>query len=279
MSSEMLPAANVSMDSEIFVARTENNSIYTTSNCVADMFGKRHDNVLRDIQTLIARNNGLDMGNMFVPDTYVAKNNRQCGNYRISFTGFMMLTSQYNDPTAEQIKVKFTAAFESLLQKVRTFSIYAMNQPARGTKEFLAMALVDANQIIEDQQKQLAAAQPAVELAAAITGSNDTILVRNYAKILSQGLHDAGFNVIIGEKKLFKWLVDKGYLLKSGPNADYIPSQKSIDIGVFFLQETTIGSNGKTKIRKTSKITGKGQTYFMKKVIEIYKNGGTIDVS
>lgn len=283
MSTDMLPAADVSMDSNFFVARSEYNSVYTTSNCVADMFGRRHDNVLRDIHNVINTNPGMDMTKMFVPDTYVSKNNRTCQNYKITFTGFILLTGTYNDPIAQDIKMKFIAAFDSLLQKIRDYSVQAQAQidalPARGTKEFLALALVDANQIIEDQEKKLAAAQPAIDMVNAISESSGTILVRDYAKILSQGLRKAGFNVTIGQQRLFKWLVHNGYLNKFSQDSDYIPSQKSIDLDVFFIKETVIGSSGQTHIRKTAKITGKGQTYFMKKIIEVYKNGGTINVS
>lgn len=274
---ELLPAADVSMDSNLFVARSEHNSVYTTSQCIADVFNRRHDNVLRDIHNVINGGGGMDMSKMFVPDTYTAKNNRTCQMYKISFTGFILLTGSYNDPAAHDIKLRFIAAFENLLQKIRNANLQISNMPPRGSKEFIALALIDANKIIEDQQKALVAAQPAIDFTNACQGTTDNILVRNYAKIVSQGLQAAGFNVIIGEKKLFKWLIDKGYLLKSGPNADYIPSQNSINLGVFFLQESTIGVNGKTKIRKTSKITPKGQTYFMKKILDIYKNGGTID--
>ena len=150
--------------------------------------------------------------------------------------------------------------------------------PQRGSKEFLALALMDAQQIIEEQERKLIDAQPAIVFHQAVAITEDTILVRDFAKLVTQALRQNGFNVTIGEKRMFEWFKDKGYLIKQKSNSYNMPTQRSVDMSLFKIKETTIQGDHGPRITKTSKITGKGQEYFMEKILEIYKSGGTITV-
>jgi anti-repressor protein len=100
--------------------------------------------------------------------------------------------------------------------------------------------------------------KPKALFADAVSATKDTILIRELAKILK------GNGIEIGEKRLFERLRQDGFLIKK-EGADYnSPSQKSMELGLFELTETAIMHNsGESTISKTSRVTGKGQQYFV----------------
>lgn len=117
-------------------------------------------------------------------------------------------------------------------------------------------AVVEANQIIEQQK-------PKVLFAESVSASETSILVREFSKILKQN------NIDFGEKRLFHWLRENGYLIKR-PGSDYnSPTQRSMDMKLFEVKETPINRSDGISIMRTSKITGKGQLYFLEKLREV----------
>lgn len=128
-------------------------------------------------------------------------------------------------------------------------------------KTLLATAFIEAKNIIEEQEKQLTAQAPKVLFADAVAASHTNILVGDLAKIL----HSNGID--IGGTRLFQWLRDNGYLMKSGM-AKNMPTQKSMELGLFKVKETiVVHADGHTSINKTPKVTGKGQAYFVSKFL------------
>lgn len=121
----------------------------------------------------------------------------------------------------------------------------------------------------EVEQKQIALTtieeqKPKVLFADAVSASKYSILVRDLAKLITQnGYH-------IGEKRLYTWLRSNGYLIKK-LGADYnSPTQKSMELEIFELKETTIThSDGRITVSKTPKINGKGQIYFINKFLNM----------
>jgi anti-repressor protein len=106
--------------------------------------------------------------------------------------------------------------------------------------------------------------RPKAMFADSVSASESTILVRDMAKILKQN------GIEIGEKRLFEWLRENGYLIRARGHDRNMPTQKAMDLGLFRVKETTVTrSNGKITISKTPKITGKGQTYFVNKFLKI----------
>lgn len=105
---------------------------------------------------------------------------------------------------------------------------------------------------------------PKVVFADAVSASKTDVLVGDLAKILK------GNGVNIGANRLFKWLRGHGYLI-SRKGADWnMPTQKSMELGLFRIKETAVThSDGHVSVNKTSKVTGKGQQYF----IERFLNG------
>ena len=106
---------------------------------------------------------------------------------------------------------------------------------------------------------------PKVLFADALTASNDSVLVRQLAKILQQN------GIKMGEKAIFQWLRANGYLVTKGESYN-LPSRKAMDMGLFSLKKTPIlHSDGKTTVTTTVKITAKGQQYFYNKFVEYEK--------
>lgn len=125
-----------------------------------------------------------------------------------------------------------------------------------------------ATNLKEEQAKRREAeaalneAKPKMIFADAVSASEQTILIGDLAKLIKQNGHD------IGQKRLFQWMRDNGYLIKRN-GADYnSPTQRAMEMGLFRIKESTIVKpDGSTSINKTTKVTGKGQQYFINKFL------------
>ena len=118
----------------------------------------------------------------------------------------------------------------------------------------------DNAMLIEDNERM----KPKEIFADAVTASKDSILIGDLAKILKQK------GIDIGQNRLFQKLRNNGYLIqRRGPSWN-MPTQKSMEMGLFEVEERTITNpDGTTKIRKTTKVTGKGQQYFINKLLAV----------
>lgn len=100
--------------------------------------------------------------------------------------------------------------------------------------------------------------KPKALFADAVSASKKSILVGELAKLLSQN----GIN--IGQNRLFDWMRKNGYLIKDQKRSDYnLPTQRSMEMGLFEIKETTIQHSDHVSINRTPKVTGKGQVYFV----------------
>lgn len=105
--------------------------------------------------------------------------------------------------------------------------------------------------------------KPKVLFADAVETAKTSILIGDLAKLIKQN------GVDIGQKRLFDWLREKGYLIKNG-NSRNMPTQKAMDLKLFEVKERTINNpDGSVKITKTTKVTGKGQQYFINKFLKV----------
>lgn len=105
--------------------------------------------------------------------------------------------------------------------------------------------------------------KPKALFADAVSVSKTTILVGELAKILKQN------GVNIGANRLFAWLRESGYLISRKGTDWNMPTQKAMELGLFEIKETTVThSDGHTTISKTTKVTGKGQQYFINKFLK-----------
>lgn len=125
----------------------------------------------------------------------------------------------------------------------------------------LATTLKQERQQRIEAERKVAAAQPAVTFTQAVSGSASSCLIGELAKLINQNGYP------IGERRLFKWLRENGYLGTKGERYN-IPNQRYIEMGLFELKKgTRSGNNGVMHTTITSKVTGKGQVYFVNKFL------------
>lgn len=135
--------------------------------------------------------------------------------------------------------------------------------PAPQGKELLALAVLEAQKTIEEQNKAIERMKPKVIFADAVETSHTSILIGDLAKLLKQN------GVDIGAKRLFEYLRNHGYLIKRKGSDWNMPTQKSMNMGLFEIKESThIDGNGCNIVTRTPKATGRGQIYFVNKFLK-----------
>lgn len=126
----------------------------------------------------------------------------------------------------------------------------------------LATELKDERALRHKMQDKIESDMPKVVFADAVAASHTSILIGDLAKLLRQN------GIEIGQKRLFTWLRDNGYLIKRYGSDYNMPMQRYMEMGLFDIKETAIThADGHVSISKTVKITGKGQQYFINKFL------------
>lgn len=104
--------------------------------------------------------------------------------------------------------------------------------------------------------------KPKEIFADAVSASHTSILIGDLAKLIKQN------GVDMGQKRLFLWLRENGYLIKRNGSDYNMPTQKSMDMNLFEVKESTVNNpDGSVRINRTTKVTGKGQQYFINKFL------------
>lgn len=153
--------------------------------------------------------------------------------------------------------------FDEVLPSIRKNGGYIAGQEKLSDEELLAKALIVAENKIAEKEKQIERMRPKEIFADAVSASKSSILVGDLAKILHQN------GIEIGQKRLFVWLRSNGYLIKQQGASWNMPTQKSMELGLFEIKETTITHlDGHITTSKTVKVTGKGQVYFITKFLK-----------
>ena len=168
-------------------------------------------------------------------------------------------------PSAERFE---SWVMDEVLPSIRKNGGYIAGQETMTDDELLAKALMVANnkiaerdRIIEHQKAKIEYDRPKTIFADAVATSNTSILVGDLAKIICQN------GVQIGQKRLFAWLRNNGYLMKSGSSYN-MPIQRYVQQGLFEVKERSIQNpDGSVRITITPKVTGKGQLYFVNKFL------------
>lgn len=242
------------------IIRSQSGKDVTTSLLVAEVFGKRHDHVVRDIESLSCSRD-FRITN-FGETPYVHPQNGQTYHYyEITKDGFSFLAMGYTGIIAGAFKEKFINEFnkkEALLKN--DDYILARSQ------EILTRRLSEAENKINNLQSKIEEDAPKTLVGNAISESSDSILVGELAKILKQN----GINT--GEQRLFNWLRLNGYLISRDGSDQNMPTQRSMEMRLFEICEKprTLPS-GEVRICKTSRVTGKGQVYFLNKFLKQQK--------
>lgn len=134
--------------------------------------------------------------------------------------------------------------------------------PAPQGKELLALAVLEAQKTIEAQNAEIERMRPKEIFADAVSASTSSILIGDLAKLLRQN------GVDTGQKRLFEQLRNEGYLMKTGSSRN-MPTQRYVADGLFQIKETVISNpDGSVRMTKTTKVTGKGQQYFLNKYLK-----------
>ena len=153
-----------------------------------------------------------------------------------------------------------------VIPSIRKSGGYISGQEQMSDTELMAKALLVAqkqieqrNAIIEQQKAKIEADKPKTIFADAVATSKTSILVGDLAKLICQN----GYQ--IGQKRLFGWMRENGYLIKTGSSKN-MPTQRYVEQGLFEIKESNVQNpDGSVRITKTTKVTGKGQIYFVNK--------------
>mgnify|MGYP000752482509 CR=1 FL=1 len=176
----------------------------------------------------------------------------------INESGLYSLVLGSRKPEAKKFKRWIT---HEVIPSIRRTGGYIAGQENLSDSELMAKALLVAQRTIEERNKQIETMKPKAIFADAVSGSDTSILIRDLAKLLKQN------GVDIGEKRLYKKLRDDGYLIKIGESKN-TPTQKAMEMKLFEIKESVIIVDGKSRVVKTTKVTGKGQTYFINRFLE-----------
>lgn len=129
-------------------------------------------------------------------------------------------------------------------------------------EKIMARALLMADKKVHKLEAQIEADRPKVLFADAVSASKSSCLIGELAKILKQN------GIDIGQNKLFQWLRSNGYLISRRGDSWNQPTQKSMQLKLFELKVTNINhADGHTTTNTTTKVTGKGQQYFINKFL------------
>lgn len=182
----------------------------------------------------------------------------------INESGLYSLVLSSKLPTAKKFKRWVTG---EVLPAIRKHGAYM-------TEDALKKAITEpdfliglANELKKEKAARLAAEQqieadrPKVTFANAVNVSKDGMLIGMLAKILHQN------GVDMGQKRLFQWMREKGYLMKSGADKN-MPTQRAREMGLFKVKERAIDNpDGSVRLTRTTLVTGKGQQYFINKLL------------
>lgn len=179
---------------------------------------------------------------------------------------FYRLAMKAKNETAEKFQAKVA---DEIIPSIRRHGGYIAGQETMSDDELIARALMVAHKKIEERDRLIAEKEKRIQelrpkeiFADAVAASHTSILIGELAKILKQN------GVEIGQNRLFAWLRENGYLIKRN-GADWnMPTQRSMEMELFEVKESTVNNpDGSVRVNKTTKVTGKGQEYFINKFL------------
>lgn len=181
----------------------------------------------------------------------------QRGGWFINESGLYCLVLSSKLPSAKKFKRWVTSEVLPALRKTGQYKVKELSG-----QELMAKALIEAQSVLAAKDKQIQEMKPKVVFADAVATSHTSILVGELAKILKQN------GIEMGQKRLFAWLREKGYLIKRQGTDYNMPTQKAMELGLFEIKEGSyVNGSGVNITTKTPKVTGKGQQYFINKFL------------
>lgn len=212
---------------------------------ISELTVKRHDNVMADTKKMLVEIYGENSLLKF-QESYKSKNGQVYDCYRLPKKEVLVLISGYSI----KLRMKIVTRLEELENETRPENLSRLDILK------IAMAAEEKRLALEAENKEM---QPKVLFADAVSASSTSILVGEMAKILKQN----GVKKM-GQNRFFVWLRENGYLIRRKGINFNMPTQKSMELGLFEIKERIIvNPDDSTRITKTSKVTGKGQQYFI----------------
>lgn len=176
----------------------------------------------------------------------------------VNESGLYSLILSSKLPSAKKFKRWVTSEVLPALRKTGQYQVKELSG-----SELMAKALIEAQSVLAAKDKQIEEMKPKVVFANAVATSHTSILVGELAKILKQN------GIDMGQKRLFAWLRENGFLIKRKGTDYNMPTQKAMDLGLFEIKEGSyVNGSGVNITTKTPKVTGKGQQYFINKFLQ-----------
>lgn len=189
-----------------------------------------------------------------------SKGGRPATDYNISIDMAKQICMIQRTPEGKQIRQYFID-----LEK-------AWNTPEQIMARALKMADAEMERLKADNQYLIAdnkRMRPKEIFADAVATSHTSILIGDLAKLLKQN------GIETGQKRLFEWMRENGYLIKRKGSDWNMPTQKAMELGLFEVKESTVNNpDGSVRINRTTKVTGKGQQYFVNKFLDVREEKG-----
>jgi len=245
-------------DDQFINIKNRDGILVTSSRDIAERFEKRHVDTIRAIEDIKKQGCTQNCADLFIETEYQNDQNKQrYKEYLLTRDGFSLLAMGFTGAKALKWKIKYIEAFNKMEEELR-------KQLAPTGKQLMAMALIEANETIENQvvlidtlQQKISEDEPKVLFANQLAKTKELVPIGNYAKTLCHG----GFE--IGQNRLFQWLRDNNILTK-----DNLPYQQYIVNGAFEVNRYVQFKNGEYKQRSRTLITPKGQLYLFKKMLK-----------
>lgn len=181
---------------------------------------------------------------------------------------FYRLAMKAKNEVAEKFQAKVA---DEIIPSIRKHGGYIAGQESLSDEELLERAILVAqrkiaerDRIIEQQKKKIEEDKPKVMFADAVAASHTSILVGDLAKLIQQN------GIKMGSRRLFAWMRENGYLIRRSGSDWNLPTQRSMELGLFEVKESTISlPDGSVRMNRTTKVTGKGQQYFLNKFLGV----------
>ena len=219
----------------------------------------------KDIAEILGYQNGSRDVNRHTDEedrqkTMIFDGNQDRETIIINESGLYSLILSSKLPKAKEFKRWVTS---EVLPSIRKHGAYAvdelLNDPEFAIKTFTA--LKEERERSKRLSEQIEADKPKVIFADSVSAAKTSILIGDLAKILKQN------GVNIGQNRLFEWFRQNGFLIKSGSSKN-MPTQKAAEMGLFEVKVSTVNNpDGSIRETKTTKVTGKGQVYFVNKFL------------
>lgn len=223
---------------------------------VAEMVGKDHNMMLRDIRRYVEQlgQSKIAQSDFFTESTYQNSQNKTMPCYNVTKKGCEFIAHKLTGVKGTEFTAKYINRFHEMEGIIQ--------EHIPQGKELLALAVLEAQKTIEQKDKLITEMQPKAIFADAVSASHTTILIGELAKLIKQN------GIEIGQNRLFAWMRENGYLIKRKGTDYNMPTQNSMQMGLFEIKESTsVNPDGSIRTNKTTKVTGKGQQYFINKFV------------